>query len=173
MRHRAHAFAVGGGHADAVGFQALAEFGGRAEFRVGAEDDDVGVDFRRVEFQPWRLADGVGEQFGVGVIFGEAVDVVVQRVEGGGGEDAGLAPAAAEGFAESAGESDLIARADQGGADGGAEALLKQTLIVSKCWAQSRAGMPEAMTALKRRAPSRWRAKPRAAAHSPIRFTSG
>ncbi len=48
---------------------------------------------------------------------------MVEGVECGGGEDAGLAHAAAEHFAEAAGALDDVAWAAEGGADGSAEAF--------------------------------------------------
>ena len=63
------------------------------------EDDDVSVDFGWTKFEARNRPDGVGEDAGIGVIFGEAVDVVIQGVERAGGDDAGLAHAAAEEFA--------------------------------------------------------------------------
>ena len=64
-----------------------------------------------IEFQAGGCADGVGEDAGVGVVFGQAVDVVLERVERAGGDDAGLAPAAAECFAMAAGLANQIGRA--------------------------------------------------------------
>ena len=95
-----------GVHQDAFVAEAGAERGGGAEFGIDFEDHDVRVDDLRIEFQAGRGADGVGEDAGVGVIFGQAVDVVLERVERAGGDDAGLAHAAAECFAMAAGLAD-------------------------------------------------------------------
>ncbi len=58
-----------------------------------------------------------------GVIFGQAVDVVLERVERAGGDDAGLAHAAAERFAMSPGLADQVSGAAQGRADRCAQAF--------------------------------------------------
>ena len=117
-----------------------AELGGRAELRVDVEDHDVRVDMSAVE-RRGRASRGSRRRgrLGVGVIFGQAVDVVLERVERAGGDDAGLPHAAAERFAMPARACDQLRRAAQRRADRRAEALAeKQTLTVSKCCAQSR-----------------------------------
>ena len=100
-----------------------AERGGRAELGVDFEDHDVRVDDLRIELQAGRCADRFGEDAGVGVVFGQAVDVVLERVERAGGDDAGLPHAAAERFAMAAGLADQIGRAAEGGADRRTEAF--------------------------------------------------
>ena len=59
-------------------------------------DDDVGLDGGDVEHDAGRARQRLGEAARVGVILGEPRDVVLERVQAGGGEDAGLAHAAAE-----------------------------------------------------------------------------
>ena len=86
--------------------------------RVGALDDhDVGVDGRRVD------AAGLGQQPGVGVVVGEPVDVVVEGVEPGRGQDPGLPHAAAHPLAPDARLGDRVGGADHERADRGTEAL--------------------------------------------------
>lgn len=67
--------------------------------------------------------EAVGEGLGEGVVIGEAVDMIFECVDAGGGELAGLAEATADDFAPAAGLVDEICGADEEGADGGAEAL--------------------------------------------------
>ena len=57
------------------------------------------------------------------MVFGEPLLVVLEGVEGGGGDDAGLAHAAAEGLAGAAGLVDGLLGSGEQGAHGGAEAL--------------------------------------------------
>ena len=76
-----------------------------------------------IELQAGRCADRVGDDAGVGMVFGQAADVVLECVERAGREDAGLAPAAAECFAMAAGLADQIGGAAECGADGCAEAF--------------------------------------------------
>ena len=68
---------------------------------VGEIDPDAG-----------QLCDGLGQMAGVFVIFGQALDVVVDGVEGRGGENAGLSHPAAEHLAET------MRAFDKGGAAG-------------------------------------------------------
>ena len=79
-----------GGRADGRDPDAL--LGGRRDERrrVAALDhDDVGVDRGRVD------AAGLGKQLRVGVVLGQPLDVVVEGVQPGGGQDADLPHAAA------------------------------------------------------------------------------
>ena len=103
MRDGADALRGRGVHPDAFVAEAGAECGGGAELGVDFEDDEIRINRFRIEFQPRCVADGIGEDAGVRMILGQAVDVMIERVERAGSEDAGLAPAAAERFAMSAG----------------------------------------------------------------------
>ena len=69
------------------------------------------------------LGEAVGQEAGVGVVVREAVDVVVEGVEAGGGDDAGLAHGAAELMLHTPGLGDEVAGSGQDSADGGAEAF--------------------------------------------------
>ena len=60
------------------------------------EVDDVGLDRIEVELQPGNARHPLGETAGVAVVVGEAVDVVIEGVDPGRGEDAGLAHRSAE-----------------------------------------------------------------------------
>ena len=95
-----------GVHEDAFVAEAGTERGGGAELGVDFVDHDVRVDGVWDQFQAGGCADGVGDDAGVGVVFGQSADVVLERVERAGGDDAGLAPAAAECFAMAAGLAD-------------------------------------------------------------------
>ena len=62
----------------------------------GPEHEDVRLDGRRVEHRtPATRAEPIGEEPGVRVVLGQAVEVVVEGVVGGRGEDADLAHRAA------------------------------------------------------------------------------
>ncbi len=54
-------------------------------------DDDVRLDQAGVETRARELREAVGEDPGVLVVLGEAVDVMVECVQAAGGDDAGLA----------------------------------------------------------------------------------
>ena len=73
--------------------------------------------------RPGRPARPVGEAGRQRVVVGEAVDVVVERVQRRRGDDAGLAHAAADHLAPAVRAGDERARADQRRADRRAEAL--------------------------------------------------
>ena len=88
---------------------------------VGAFDGDAG-----------DLGEFAGEDAGVLVIFGEAVDVVVEAVEAGCGDHAGLAEGAADALFPAPGFADEIGRAGQGPAPRGApRPLVKSSQTVS------------------------------------------
>ena len=110
-----------GEHADSGGVQ------GRGELGSGSggdfEEDDVRGDGGGIDGDAGEGGEAEGEGAGIGVIVGESCAVMFEGVECGGGEDAGLAHAAAEHFAEAAGALDDVARAAEGGADGCAEAF--------------------------------------------------
>ena len=60
------------------------------------EDDDVRLDRRRVELDARQLRQPVGEPRGVGVVLGQPLDVVVERVQAARRDDARLAHRAAD-----------------------------------------------------------------------------
>ena len=95
----------------------------RAERRIDADPDEIRVDRRRREFQSGTRPHRGGEHLGVGVIVRQAFDVMIERVEGAGRQDAGLPHAAAELLADAASLRDEIARADEGRADRSAQAF--------------------------------------------------
>ena len=108
MRDGADALWGGGVHPHAFIAETGAERGGRAEFAVNFKNDNVRVDDFGVEAQAGRVADRFGEDAGVGVIVGQARHIVLERIERAGGDDAGLAHAAAERFAVSASAADEV-----------------------------------------------------------------
>ena len=61
-----------------------------ASGRGQREDDDVGLDRRAIEVDAGEAGETVGDQRSVSVILGQARDVVIERVERGGGEEANL-----------------------------------------------------------------------------------
>lgn len=108
---------------EAVGFEFVAELGRRAERGIDIEEGHVGLDGFHVDGEAGDACDGAGEFLGGGVVLGKAVDVMVECVEGCGGEDAGLAHGAAEHLAEAVDALDGGAIAGDRGADGRAESL--------------------------------------------------
>ncbi len=60
------------------------------------EDDDVGLDRAEVENDARALREAFGEQAGVRMVLAQARQVVLEPVQGGGGEDADLAHRPAE-----------------------------------------------------------------------------
>ena len=87
------------------------------------EDDDVGLHCGRVDLDAGELGEAFGEELGVGVVLGEALDVVLEAEAGAGGDDARLAHRAAEHLLVAAGFGDQVGGACEAGADRGAEAL--------------------------------------------------
>src|SRR5262245_55684936 len=69
----------------ALRLESRGNFGGRSEFGVDVEPDEVGVDFGRIQTQSVGLADGLCDQLGVLMIFAEATDVVFDGEECAGG----------------------------------------------------------------------------------------
>ena len=90
--------------------------------------------------RPRRFADRVGQRAGLGVVFGQPVDVVLQRVERPGGDDAGLPHAAAEHLAMPPRAGRINSSGPHSAEPTGAPSPFeKQMLTVSNCAAQSSA----------------------------------
>ena len=125
-----------------------------------------------ISFSPGILPTASASRLGVGMIVGQPLDVMLERVQRAGRDDAGLPHAAAEQLAIR--RAFLICSFGPASAEptGAPSPLLKQTLTVSKCCAQSRASMPVATTALNSRAPSRCVRSPLACAQSQIDSTT-
>src|SRR5437868_7394225 len=102
MRHGADHLRSDVVHENAFNFEAGYELGGSAEARINLENNDVGFDLGGAQFEQRARADGFDKDLDVGVVVGEAVDVVFQGVQSGGGDDAGLTHAASQDFARAA-----------------------------------------------------------------------
>ncbi len=76
--------------------------------RYKLEDDDVGLHAREIEVDAGKRGDGFGEQACVVMVFGEPRGHFREGNESGGGENAGLAHAAAESFAIDASLGDSL-----------------------------------------------------------------
>ena len=74
---------------------------------------DVGLDGGAIEIDAGEASEAIGDERGVGVIVGETLDVVVECVQRGGGEEADLAHRAAEHASRPHGTADDVARAGQ------------------------------------------------------------
>ncbi len=136
---------------------------------VALDDHDVGVDGLGVD------AAGLGQEPGVGVVVGEPLDVVVERVEPGRGQDPDLAHPAAHPLATDAGLGHGLRRADHERADRCAQPLGRHTDITSTHAPYDASGTPVATCAFQSRAPSRWTPTPTesAQARSACRSASG
>src|SRR5438445_2369252 len=107
-------------HAHAVGEQVLH---GLRRVRGRLEEHDVGLDARGIEANAGQPHEPVRQPPRVGVIVGQTLDVMPERVDAAGGDDAGLAHGAAHLLLAAPRLVDERARAGHGRADGRAEAL--------------------------------------------------
>jgi hypothetical protein len=122
VAHRTDALRAGGEGEDTGGFQLGGDVGRGSQARVEIEEDHVGFD-RHGDGEAGNLGEAGAKASGVFVVFGEACAVVIEGVEGRGGEDAGLAHGAAEHLAEAEDTGDGGLVAGDGGTGGGAQAL--------------------------------------------------
>src|SRR5690606_15960506 len=76
------------------------------------DEDDVG--FSRAHAQPLDAAQPLGQALRVGVVLGQAIDVVIQRVQCAGRQQTRLAQATAGHLADAPRALDQLARAAQG-----------------------------------------------------------
>jgi hypothetical protein len=81
------------------------------------------LDRGRIQRQPGQPGDGLGEDLGVGVVLGQALDVVVECIEACGGDDTGLAHGAAQALFPDPGLLDQHCGAGEHAAHRAAEAL--------------------------------------------------
>ena len=88
---------------------------------VGPEEDQVGFGLLHLDARDLRQPPR--QRAGIGVIVRKAIDMMVERVDAGGGADAGLAHRAAEPLLPAPDLVDEIARAGDHGADRRAQAL--------------------------------------------------
>src|SRR3989441_10911402 len=109
-------------HADTAGEQAF-DGGRRRERARHLKEHDVGLDRRGIELHTGQAGQPLGEASGVGMVLGQALDVMPERVHAGGGDDARLAHGSAPLLLASPRLVDERARARQGGADRSAEAF--------------------------------------------------
>src|SRR5262245_20268497 len=89
MRHRANQARPRRAHAHTPSEESL-DGHRRCQLAGQLEEDDVGVDRRRIEAQTGQAGQPLGEPPSVGVILGQALHVVAQRVHAAGRDDAGL-----------------------------------------------------------------------------------
>src|SRR2546421_5427396 len=120
MRDRPDRVRAERAHADAVGEQVLH---GLRRVRGRLEEHDVGLDARGIQAHAGQPREPVGQPTRVGVIVGQTLDVMPERVDAAGGDDAGLAHGAAHLLLAAPRLVDECARAGHGRADGRAEAL--------------------------------------------------
>ena len=85
-----------GAQADAALLAGLDELGRRPARLLDLEEDEVGLHARHVDLEALDVGDAFGEVVGIVVVLGQAVPVVLQRIECRRGDDAGLAHRAAQ-----------------------------------------------------------------------------
>src|SRR5262245_32447801 len=95
----------------------------RGQLAGQLEEDDVGLDRRRIEADAGQAGQALGEPPSVGVILGQALHVMAKRVHATGSDDAGLAHRAAHLLLAPPRLVDELARAGERGADRRAEPL--------------------------------------------------
>src|SRR5262245_34317362 len=93
----------------------------RGQLAGQLEEDDVGLDRRRIEADAGPAGQALGEPPSVGVILGQALHVVAKRVHAAGRDDAGLAHGAAHLLLAAPRLVDELARAGERRADRSAE----------------------------------------------------
>jgi len=119
MGHGSHGARVQGPHADPLGLEPAAEIVGVGD----AEDHDVRLHQRGIELDPRKPGEALRQAAGARVIVPEALDVVIERVEGRGGDYSGLAQGPAEHLLPPPGLRDEVVGAGQTGADRRSQAL--------------------------------------------------
>src|SRR4051812_44326024 len=100
MRHRAHHLADRA-HAYAFAFQFLEELVVAHAGAADVEVQDVGLRLGRVQLDAVDLREAASEQLRVRMIFRESIDVMLERIDTSGGDDARLPHRAAEDVLES------------------------------------------------------------------------
>src|SRR4029453_11739697 len=122
MRDRANQARPRRAHAHAASEQPL-DGHRRGQLAGQLEEHDVGLDRRRVEAHARQAGQTLGEPPRVGVVLGQALDVVAERVHAAGRDDAGLAHGAAHLLLAPPRLVDELLRAGERSADRSAEAL--------------------------------------------------
>ena len=74
------ALCTGGVHQDAALFQRSRHRLGRAEVGIDIHPDDIGLDVRRVKAKTGRVGNSLPDETSVAVIFGEPINMVVERI---------------------------------------------------------------------------------------------
>src|SRR4029453_11598046 len=122
MRDRANQARARRAHAHAAREQPLDDHR-RGQLAGQLEEDDVGLDRRRIEAYAGQAGQALGEPPGVGVILGQALHVWAERVPAAGRDDAGLAHGAAHLLLASPRLVDELVRAGERRAHRSAESL--------------------------------------------------
>src|SRR5258705_62453 len=122
MGDRANQARAGRSHAHAAREQTL-HGRRRGQLARQLEEHDVGLDRRRIEAHAGQAGQALGEPPGVGVILGQALHVVAERVHAASPDDAGLAHGAAHLLLASPRLVDELAGAGERRADRTAEPL--------------------------------------------------
>ena len=115
--------AAAGAHADATLLAGLDHLGGSPARLRDVEEDEVGLHLRGIAFDALDVGKAGREAVGVVVVLGEAVPVILERVERGGSDHARLAHRAAQHLLLAPGFLDELLGARQRRADGSAQAL--------------------------------------------------
>ena len=116
-----------GADQDALLLEGRRQFGS-AHRTAHVEPDDVGLDARRIELDAGDLGKPLGQMAGVGVVLGQALDVVIERVQAGGGDDPGLAHGAADLLLDPPGLVDEVAASPASTAPTGAPRPLEKSI---------------------------------------------
>ena len=101
------------GHQDVAQLEVGGNFRGRAHRRVDLHPHQVGHHRAGFQRKPVGSGECISQQPGVFMIFGQPLNVVFQRIERRGGEDAGLAHAPPEQLAQPARLADRLGGAGQ------------------------------------------------------------
>ena len=123
MRYGADACGAGGEHQQTLLLEFFGEPIGGAPGRIDAEENHVRVNLVGEEPDIFDVFNALGQAACVGVVLGEAFDVMFEGVEGGRGQDAGLPHSAAQDLAVPQGLGDQVFWPAQGGAYRRAQSL--------------------------------------------------
>ena len=161
-----------GGDEHAAFAEPRGDLGGGAQGGIDGDPDEVRLDGPRFEAQAVGLLDGAGEDLGVVVVLGQALDVVVERVEGR--RRRGCPPAASRRRAACAGDAPPGSprRCRPGPSRPARPGPWRSRPRPCRSAGPTRvAATPEATTAFNSRAPSRCIASPRSRAQEAISAT--
>ena len=102
---------------DALGDKPVMDLLGAAAGSRDIDEDDVGLDLIHIDAHPRHLGQGGAQGPRIGMVLGQTLDIVLQRVEPGGRDNARLAHGAAELVLEAPGSFDEIGRPGQNRTD--------------------------------------------------------